>query len=137
MYFYNKRQISPYTDINHASHSFKKRQLCYKMFSIKYYCTCKARRFVGKSRLLCGCSISRQCNIFIDCKPHGRISHTVCKLTTPLQISSANVGLLKEHLNCGFKSHQNQLDDILNQVDFEQNFNLIVDSYVSHDYIWL
>ena len=78
------------------------------MFSIKYYCTCKAGRFVGKSRLLCGYSTCRQCNIFIDCKPHGRISHTVCKLTTPLQISSANVVLSKEHLNCGFKSHLGQ-----------------------------
>ena len=78
------------------------------MFSIKYYCTCKAGRFVGKSRLLCGYSTSQQCNIFIGCKPHGRISHTVCKLTTPLQISSANVGLSIEHLNCGFESHLGQ-----------------------------
>ena len=38
--------------------------------------------FVGESRLLCGCSISRQCNIFIGSKPHCRILHTVRKPTT-------------------------------------------------------
>ena len=36
----------------------------------------KAVWLVGESRLLCGFSVSRQCNIFISCKPHGRISQT-------------------------------------------------------------
>ena len=36
----------------------------------------KAGRLVG--RLLCGYSTSRQCNIFIGCKPHSRISVEFC-----------------------------------------------------------
>ena len=35
--------------------------------------------YVYKYWLLCGCSISRWCNIFIGCKPCGRIPHTVQK----------------------------------------------------------
>ena len=42
----------------------------------------KAKRVCRLSRLLCGCSNSRQCNIFIGCKPHGRISDTIGKPTT-------------------------------------------------------
>ena len=47
----------------------------------------KAGRFVGENRLLCGRSISQQCNTFIGCKPHGRIwsqsanqSHYTCRI---------------------------------------------------------
>ena len=57
----------------------------------------KAGRFVGESRLLCGCSISRQCNIFIGCKPHGGISHTLSKLTTHSHMLSATVSQPEEH----------------------------------------
>ena len=51
----------------------------------------KAGRLVGESRLLCGCSVSRQCNIFIGCKPHSHSSHTVRKPTTMKLWSSTTV----------------------------------------------
>ena len=54
--------------------------------------------------MLCGCSISRQCNIFIGCKPHGRIlrtnrSHYVnglisCRVSTGRGSASESLRLL-------------------------------------------
>ena len=48
-------------------------------------------------RLLYGCSSSRQCNIFIGCKLHGRIPHTVRKPTTLIHVSSATVAQSVQH----------------------------------------
>ena len=50
------------------------------------------------SRLVCGFSISRQCNILIGCEPNGRISQTDRKPTTHLTLSLAAVAQSVEHL---------------------------------------
>ena len=59
---------------------------------------------VGFSRLLCGYSTSQPCNIFIGCKPHGRISHTCRKPTTLFQLTSATVAQPVEHLPLNFEA---------------------------------
>ena len=58
----------------------------------------KAGQFVGEMPFLCGCSVSRQCDFFIGCKPHCRISHIVCKTNLTFILSSATVALLEEDL---------------------------------------
>ena len=78
-----------------------------------YWHMTKTGRFVGESRQLCGTS-GRQCNLFIGCKPHGRIPHHSIKtdhkyyyVITYSGSSSSAADL--ETGGCGFDSHQGQI----------------------------